>query len=168
MSQVACTRCEHMSASRTHPKAVGDATQAMVLGRLVQAGKTVLVPFGENLRYDLLLDESGAFVRVQCKTGRLRDGAVWFPTCSSTYHYPNNQGVRYCQVPYTGQADVFGVYCPELDRVYVVPVCDVPLKSAALRVDPARNNQTKGVRFARDYELSTSCPDRGRRAGGGD
>ncbi len=132
---------------------VGDATQAMVLGRLVQAGKVVLLPFSENVRYDLVLDEGGSFVRVQCKTGRLRDGAIWFATCSSTYHHPNARGVRNSQHSYVDQADLFGVYCPELDRVYLVPVDDVPMKSAALRVTPARNNQAKGIRWARDYEL---------------
>lgn len=41
----------------------------MILARLVQAGKMVLVPFGENQRYDLLIDEGDVFVRVQCKDG---------------------------------------------------------------------------------------------------
>jgi hypothetical protein len=126
----------------------------MVLARLVQAGKVVLLPFGENLRYDMLLDEKGSFVRVQCKTGRLRGGAVWFPTCSTTYHHPNNHGARNSQHPYHGQADMFGVYCPETDRVYLIPVAVVGNRYAALRVDPPKNHQKKRIRWARDYELS--------------
>jgi len=61
-----------------HPKLVGDATEAMAIARLVQAGKNVLLPFGENRRYDLVIDEGDHFVRVQCKTARLRSGAIRF------------------------------------------------------------------------------------------
>jgi hypothetical protein len=138
---------------RPHPKAVGDSSEAMVIARLVQSGKVVLLPFGENQRYDILIDESDRFLRVQCKTGRLRDGAVRFNTCSYTYHHPNNRGVKAYRHSYAGQADLFGVYCPDNDRVYLVPVIECGSNTAALRVDPARNNQSARVRWACNYEL---------------
>ena len=136
-----------------HPKLVGDQTEAMVIARLVQAGKCVLLPFGENQRYDLVLDEGDRFVRVQCKTGRVRNGAIRFNTCSSSYHHPSNQGMKFYQHNYVGQADLFGVYCPDNDRVYLVPVADVGVRQGFLRVDASRNNQSAGVRWARDYEV---------------
>jgi hypothetical protein len=136
-----------------HPKVVGDQTEAMVIARLIQAGKVVLLPFGENQRYDLVLDEGDHFVRVQCKTGRLRGGTIRFPTCSRTYHHPNNRGTKHYSHNYRDQADLFGVYCRETDRVYLVPVADVPPNEAFLRVEPCRNNQSVGVRWARDYEV---------------
>jgi hypothetical protein len=46
------------------------------------------------------------------------------------------------------------VYCPDTDAVYLVPIEDVgPHTSAYLRVEPARTNQTKRVRWAVDYEV---------------
>ncbi len=138
---------------KVHPKLVGDQTEAMVIARLVQAGKCVLLPFGENQRYDILIDEGEPFVRIQCKTGRLRDGVINFPTCSSSYHHPNNRGTVHYRHTYAGQADMFGVYCPETDRVYLVPVGDVREFQASLRLTPTKNNQSKRVRWARDYEL---------------
>jgi hypothetical protein len=36
----------------------------------VRRGYSVLLPFGVNQRYDLVLDLDGRFVRAQCKTGR--------------------------------------------------------------------------------------------------
>ena len=39
------------------PKDVGDRSQAMVLARLVQNFPNVLTPFGENSRYDLVIDD---------------------------------------------------------------------------------------------------------------
>ncbi len=141
--------------ARPHPKVVGDTTEAMVLARLVQAypGAEILVPFGENSRYDLLIDTGAEFIRVQCKTGRLRKGAVRFATCSVTYHHPNNRGMRVYKHHYVGAADLFGIYCPELDAVYLVPVDSVGKATGALRVEPTRNNQQRKIRWAKDFEV---------------
>lgn len=109
-------------AKRLHPKAIGDQTQAMVLARLVQVYPAVLMPFGENTRYDLVIDDGERFIKVQCKTGRLKNGAIRFNTCSFTYHHPNNRGMVVYQHDYIGQVDMFGVYCPETDGVYIVPI----------------------------------------------
>jgi hypothetical protein len=138
---------------RRHPKDVGDETQAMVLARLVQAGKQVLTPFGENVRYDLAIDDAGSLVRVQCKTGRLRNGVIRFNTCSYTYHHPNNRGMRVYTHDYRGQADLFGVYCPETDGVYLVPVNEVGINTGSLRVDPTQNRQVKKIRWAQEFEV---------------
>jgi hypothetical protein len=35
----------------------------------------------------------------------------------------------------------------------VVPVTDVPDRGACLRIEPTKNNQVKGVRWAKDYVL---------------
>jgi hypothetical protein len=55
---------------------------------------------------------------------------------------------------YHGDADYFGVYCPELGTSYLVPVEDVGNVEGALRVEPTRNGQLTGVRWAKNYELT--------------
>ena len=142
-------------AERLHPKAVGDATEAMVLARLVQAypDAEILSPFGENSRYDLAIDTGERFVRVQCKTGRLRNGTIRFNTCSFSYHHPKNRGSMKYRHDYRGDADAFAVYCPETDGVYLVPVDEVGVRQGGLRVLPTRNNQTKLVRWAKDFQV---------------
>jgi PD-(D/E)XK endonuclease len=57
-----------------HPVDVGQRTEARILAYLVAHGYGVLLPFGVNQRYDLVLDLNGRFVRAQCKTGRYRKG----------------------------------------------------------------------------------------------
>jgi PD-(D/E)XK endonuclease len=54
---------------------------------LHEGGFTVLVPFGENLRYDLAIDNGSRLARVQCKTGRLRAGAIRSNVCSTYAHH---------------------------------------------------------------------------------
>ncbi|MBA3364927.1 MAG: hypothetical protein H0U03_03960 [Actinobacteria bacterium] len=77
-----------------HPKAIGDRTALAVMLALQEAGFSVLVPFGENTRYDLVIDDGVRLARVQCKTGRLRQGAVRFAVCSTYGHHPNPRVVR--------------------------------------------------------------------------
>ena len=73
-----------------HPKELAiDSTLATIFA-LRPAGFDILLPFGENTRYDLVTDDGSRLRRVQCKTGRLRDGAVRFPTCSCYGHHPQS------------------------------------------------------------------------------
>jgi hypothetical protein len=111
------------------------------------------VPFGENTRCDLLIENGDDLSRVQCKTGRLRKGAVVFAVCSAYGHHRNPATARRT---YEGQIDLFAVYSPETAAVYMVPLQDVETRtSAALRIAPPRNGQRKRIRLAADYELKT-------------
>jgi hypothetical protein len=135
-----------------HPKWIGDMSTLAIMGALHQLGYELYMPFGENTRCDLIVDDGRSLTRVQCKTGRLRRGAVVFAVCSSYGHHRNPATTRR---NYTGQIDCFAVYCPETTGVYLVPVDDLPSStSAALRVDPPRNNQWRRVRFAAEYEVA--------------
>ena len=85
---------------------------------------------------------------MQCKTSRLVRGAVTFSVCSNT------GGIRR---EYRTEVDVFGVYSPELSEVFIVPVEDVATRACHLRLEPARNNQTVGVRWATDYRIGAEA-----------
>ena len=135
-----------------HPKDVGDRTTLAVMLVLRCLGYQVSVPFGENSRYDLVVDDGTRLQRVQCKTGRLYDGVIVFRTASSYAHHPNPKPR---QRHYRGQVDAFAVYCKHTGDVLLIPIEDVPREAASLRVDPPRNGQSKLIRFAADYEIAT-------------
>ena len=126
---------------------VGTRSEAAILAELIRRGYDVSVPQGVNHRYDLIVDLGGRLLRAQCKTGRLRDGVVQFPTRSTRVN-TKRTFVR----DYVGQIEIFLVYCPNNKRVYCVPV-DECRTVGWLRVEPTANNQASGVRWARDYEL---------------
>ena len=137
---------------RHHPKDVGDRSTFAIMHALRLEGFAILVPFGENTRYDLVTDDGRQLRRVQCKTGRLRDGAVTFAVCSSYAHHPHPKVIHRS---YHGEVDDFAVFCPELGAVYLIPIDDLePKRAAALRVDPPRNGQHEGVRLAARYEIA--------------
>jgi hypothetical protein len=148
-----------------HPKAIGDRTTLVLMLALQDVGYAVLLPFGENTRYDLVIDDGKSLARVQCKTGRLRTGAIRFPTCS-TYGHHRHPGES--RRHYQGQIDYFAVHCPETGGVYLIPICDVSARSqAALRVEPTRNGQARRIRNAVDYEICNVALSGGLRASAG-
>ena len=135
-----------------HPKAIGDRSQLAVMLALDDAGYAVFVPYGENTRFDLVIDDGIRLGRVQCKTGRLQSGAVRFRACSSYAHHPNPKILKR---DYLDEIDYFGVYCPETHGVYLVPIdCAQVRRECALRVDPSRNGQRERIRMAADYEIA--------------
>ncbi len=133
-----------------HPKAVGDRSMLAIMAVLQDLGDLYL-PFSENTRTDLILDLDGDLKRIQCKTGRLRAGAVRFSVCSNYGHHPNPLAR---QRDYHGQVDCFAVFCGETNAVYLIPIEDLPVtREAALRVQAPRNGPFRRVRMAADYEV---------------
>jgi hypothetical protein len=137
------------------PNEIGAISQARVMAALVEAGKIVWTPFVHSaLRSDLAIEEEdGRFSRVQAKTGHVLHGAVHFPTQSLRAARRETEWRRVSR-DYQGSIEYFGVYCPDNGKVYLVPIEDVPTKRAAwLRLDPPKNNQKKGIRWAEQYEV---------------
>ena len=115
----------------------GNTAEGAVLYALAKQGFDVLVPFGSGQPYDLVLGlPDGRFLRVQVKTAWPLGGCLLF-NCRSSDH---GRG----PVPYEGLADVFGVYFPPTQAVYLVPVQAMKGFRGRLRLEPARNSQRSG------------------------
>ena len=127
-----------MSAAR------GNLGEAAVLHAFVRTGFQVLQPFGEGHPYDLVVHVDDAFIRVQCKTAWSRPGCLVFNAHATDHGHG--------QLSYEGRADVFGVYFPVNEQVYLVPVGRLRTE-CRLRLVPTRNNQARRVRYAADYAI---------------
>ena len=110
------------------------------------AGYTVLVPVGDNQRYDFLIENETGFDRVQAKTGRLSNDRIVFPTNSVRL---NTKG--FTRKNYFGEAEFFSVYCPELDKVYKVPVDSCGKRAKTLFTEEAVSLRKDTL--ASDYEV---------------
>lgn len=129
-----------------NPKAVGERVEAIVLAELVKRGVAVSLPFGNNQRYDLVVDDGAGLKKAQVKSGRLTNGAVKFNVCSAN-------GFSGKSRPYAGEVDLFLVYCEDTPKVYNVPAHTVGSKTCSRRLVASRNNRATRVRWAKDYEL---------------
>jgi PD-(D/E)XK endonuclease len=134
---------------------IGDISEAAIITRFLQLGYVVLTPYGGNQRYDLVYDlviedAEGQFWRIQCKTGRIDESGtvLKFSTSISNVTGKNRQPRNY-----RGQCDYFAVYNEKLNKVYLIPVDQVGITIASLRLLPSKNNQDKYMLWAKDYEL---------------
>ncbi len=133
----------------------GDLAEWKVATALVEQGKKLLRPISSASRYDLAVDnEDGTFTRIQCKTGILRNGRIEFRVYSMSGHRGTTGR------SYNGQIDAFGVYCPQTDRAYLIPMAELVGRTGAacLRVERARNGQSKRTRPAEAYVLGPPNP----------
>jgi hypothetical protein len=123
---------EYRGAVKTNVKDTtgrGDLSEFEIATALMRAGKRVLRPLSAGLRYDLAIDGGdGTVIRVQCKTGVLRNGVITFRVCNADARRPDG-------VPYKGQAVVTNS------------------STAKLRLQPAQNGQQRRVRLAETFEI---------------
>jgi PD-(D/E)XK endonuclease len=131
-------------------KRIGDISEAAVISAFTKRGFDVSVPFGENHRYDLIVDDGQKLLRVQVKTGRVRNGVIIFNCCSTHGHRRTELKTR----PYTGQIELLAMYCPDNEKVYVVPEPELSRSKIQLRLAAPRNNMVKTIRWASQYELA--------------
>src|SRR5689334_10496972 len=113
-----------------HPVDVGLRSEVALTNAFIQLGYAVFLPVGHNHRCDLLLEIGDGFLRVQCKTGRLREGVIRFNTVSTRSNRCDT-----VRRGYTGEIDGFAVWCPQNGQGYYVPVGDVAAGIGTLRVD---------------------------------
>ena len=130
-------------------KDIGDITEGIILAELLKSGFTVLLPFGDNNRYDLVVDLDGVFIRIQCKTARLQNGCVSF---SNTSVYKGKKGIVKKQ--YTkNEIDVIMVYSKHYDKIYVIPVGELNQNEMRLRVEKELR-KSSNIKWAKDYEFN--------------
>lgn len=132
-------------------KRIGDISESAIITRFLQLGYTVLIPYGKSQRYDLVIEDAdGQFWRVQCKSAWLDESgtALKFDTANHNVTGSNRQ-MRH----YRGQCDYFALYCAKINKAYLIPVSEVGITRAHLRLTLPKNKNQYGYRMASDYEL---------------
>lgn len=133
--------------SKTKEK--GDVSEARALFEFQKLGIPVLLPWGDNLRYDMVIEINGHLYKVQVKTANeVKHGSVKCYTRSSKNHTTNK---RYDT--YENDTDYFVFYNQEMDKLALVPISEIKKqKSFSLRVEEPLNNQGN-VRYFDDYSF---------------
>ena len=129
----------------------GQISEAMITARLLQNGYIVLIPYGGTQRYDMVVEDAdGQFWRIQCKSAWIdEDGTVLKFDTANHNVTGNKRDWRH----YRGECDYFALYSADLDKVYLVPVDEVGITRAHLRLTPPKNKNQYGYKMASDYAL---------------
>jgi PD-(D/E)XK endonuclease len=139
-----------MDARRLTTDQKGAIAEAAVVVAALKEGLEVYRPVAEGGRYDLILGTPSGLLRVQVKWANLRRSAVVVRTYSCRRGATGMIVRKYSE----DQIDAFAGYCAALDRCYLVPArLAVAHREIWLRVEPARNNQQVGIRWAQQFEF---------------
>jgi hypothetical protein len=133
----------------------GAIAEAAVAAEAVRLGVGVLKPMWD-MCYDLALDTGDQLLRVQCKWAARRGDVVAVRTRRS-----RRARVGHIRRSYAAhEIDAIAAYCAEVDTCYLLPR-DLSVDRAVvlLRLEPTRNNQAAGVRWARDFEFGARLAD---------
>ena len=126
-------------------KQKGDVAEAYVTYLLKQKGFNVLIPWGEDNRFDLVAEKNGVFKKVQVKYVTSKNGILEVPLRSSN----NYKIIHYSPK----DIDIIAAYEPGTSKVYFIPLKSVSNRSSyKLRLKAAKNNQKKNVSMASNYE----------------
>lgn len=130
------------------PKQTGNLTELQCISSFYELGYRVSLPYGENSRYDFIADVDGRLLRVQVKTCSAKeDGSVIAFRCEST----RTNSTKCLHKRYTkDEIDYFSTYYN--GKCYLIPVEECS-REKKLRFSKPKNNQGKGVNYAKDYEL---------------
>ncbi len=128
-------------------KSKGNVTELQAITYFVSKDYRVSIPFGENCRYDFIVDIDGRLLRIQAKSSRQKKPNCFEFSCLRTQN--NSKGARRFQY----SKDEIDYFCTVWNNVcYLVPVEECS-NEKRLWLGPTRNKQTKGVHYAKDYTL---------------
>lgn len=114
----------------------------------MKEGYNVLTPYGDCERYDFIVDINNKFYRIQCKTSRTDDDNASFKfECRSSH----SNGKRILHQNYSKEdIDYFSTMFN--GKCYLIPINECG-NEKRLRLLPTKNNQTRGISWAKEYEL---------------
>jgi len=126
-------------------KLKGDIAETYVLYLLIQNGLHVLLPWGEDHRFDMVVEKDGVYKKVQIKYVSARNGVLEVPIRSC-----NNYKV----IHYSPEdVDIIAAYHAETQKVYFVPLKNIGNRSSLkIRLSSAKNHQQKKIVLASQYE----------------
>ena len=132
-------------------KQQGNITEVSVMLEFLKLGYNVLTPYGDCERYDFVADVNGHFYKIQVKSANDKEeGKITF-NCAST-HYVDGKCVHDSytkdEIDYLIDFNYHFLYQQKF-LIYVFNQKSL----ASLRFLPPKNNQTRGIKWAKDYEL---------------
>jgi hypothetical protein len=130
----------------------GDETEAAIIQYLVANGYSISIPFGDNDKYDIVVNNGDRLYRVQCKTAwQTKDETIRFNTHSQT-----TKDGEYHENTYDDEIDAFAVRYPETEIIYWIPISEATAQKMELRFSADIDHPS--INWAEDYELDKSIP----------
>jgi len=128
-------------------KEKGDLGQSLIMADLLKRGYKVLIPLGEDWRFDLVIFRDNKFEKVQCKFDGVNIDICSIP-CRSCNNWTEKRYLK-------SEIDWLACYHKASDRCYYVPskmLGNEGRTFISLRINEPKNKQTKKILWAKNFE----------------
>lgn len=130
----------------SHTKMIGLIGEQVLITEFIKNGISVLLPVGDNLPYDIVIEINGIFLKLQVKTTEhITDGKMVFATNIT------NPYTKVTKKYTESEIDLFGLYCIENNYIGLLPISECTSKETIIRIEPPKNNQKNNIKMATDY-----------------
>lgn len=130
-------------------KTLGTIGESVILAEFLKHGINVLIPYGDNLPYDLVICINNIFYKIQVKTTeQVVDDCMVFNICKSNPYTKKN--VKYTKE----EVDYFALYCVETNWCGLISINECGVKELRIKTQPPKNNQLDKSKLADDYILN--------------
>ena len=129
-------------------KQKGNITELESMLAFLKLGYNVLIPYGDCERYDFVVDINNKFIRVQSKTSHTDNNGESFKFSCRSNHRQNGKIIHH---KYTNNEIDYFVTTFN-NKCYLIPVEECG-SDKILRILPTKSGQSKGINWAKDYEL---------------
>jgi hypothetical protein len=132
-------------------KRIGNSTELNCIAHLYDCGCEILLPYGDNQKYDIVVEYKRKFYKIQCKAANAtykEDGSIDFITFRTSWESGRQTRTR---VHYSKEdIDFFATFFD--GQCYLIPVEETASTVKTIRFALPKNGQTKGITFAKDYK----------------
>jgi hypothetical protein len=124
-------------------KSKGNLGEIKVASEFIKYGCMVSFPFGDNARYDLIVDDGSSLKKVQVKYANSKSKEKsWRCFCVSSKNHTTNKKLN----KYKDDVDIMAFYIPEIDKCIMFNIDEIGDKSTIyVRENIPLNNQSNVV-----------------------
>jgi len=124
-------------------KTKGSVGELLVAADLLRIGWNISFPYGENTKYDLIIEKEGNIKRIQVKSVFPRKGVLHI-NCRSSNNWSINKYLS-TDFEFIAAVDL------ESHKIYYIPSNKIRNRLINLRLVQTSNNQKKKINLASDY-----------------
>ena len=127
---------------------IGEITEQQVTLEFLKQGILISKPLVQSSRYDFIADINNKLYKIQVKTGRFKEESyLEFATSTSHTNTKGTINISYSEDDVDFFATMYNGQC------YLIPYRLCGKRAQRLRFVSAKNGQTKGILFAKDFKL---------------
>lgn len=133
-------------------KQKGDITELECITYFYKLGFDISIPYGENSRYDFIVDNGKDLLKIQCKTCQIKKDSIIVPCRSIRTNRKRNRVILYTKA----EIDYFATFYN--GRCYLIDVIE-NVNTKTLRFKPTEAVNQFGISLLEDYSLENVLKD---------